>query len=581
MANLKELKALITLAGKIDPSFQAAMLKASGESLKRSNNLKKAGQGMNDISTIAKGTFLGGLAANAVSRITSNVWELGKGSIRLASDLTEVQNVVDTSFGKSADQINVWSKTALNAYGLSELQAKQYSGTIGAMLKSSGLSGDAMLKMSKNITALSGDFSSFYNLQQEAAFEKIRSGISGETEPLKQLGINMSVANLEAYALSKGITTSYNDMDQASQTLLRYNYLMDKSKNAQGDFARTQGNFANQQRLFDANLQQFSATIAEKALPYLTQFLQKGNDFMMKFDIAGAAEKAGYWFGLFGNSIKWVYDHLNVLIPVLSGVVFSITAFKVVGTVTGLIDAWKASTFAMTLAQKGLNIALRANPVGLIITELGLLVGAVVYARENWDSLSLKATTMWLSIKTQFTDGANYVIGKINLLIDALNHIAGVDIGKITMVGYDVLSRMGHFRALEAQAYARGGIATRPSIFGEAGPEMAIPLERSARSLGLLQQTARFLGVGLIGLPKTTETPEVIKTPKLELGWLRPQVANNQQVGRVNQPEINITYAPVIQVGSPNVKQALDVSFEQFKDWVEEYFEGKVRVSLG
>ena len=88
------------------------------------------------------------------------------------------------------------------------------------------MSGEQVTEMSTDLAGLAADMASFYNLDFDTAFQKIRSGISGETEPLKQLGINMSVANLEAFALSKGITKAFNDMSQGEQTILRYQYLM-------------------------------------------------------------------------------------------------------------------------------------------------------------------------------------------------------------------------------------------------------------------------------------------------------------------------------------------------------------------
>ena len=125
--------------------------------------------------------------------------------------------------------------------------------------------------MSMSITGLAADFASFYNLKHDEAFEKIRAGISGETEPLKQLGINISVANLEAYALSQGINTAYNKMSQAEQATLRYNYLMSVSANAQGDFARTSGSYANQMRIAQLNIQNFSTSIGSQLLPIITE----------------------------------------------------------------------------------------------------------------------------------------------------------------------------------------------------------------------------------------------------------------------------------------------------------------------
>ena len=149
-----------------------------------------------------------------------------KQALQVASDLAEVQNVVDVTFGSMSQDVNDFADNALKAYGLSELSAKKYASTMGAMLKSSGLTGEAMKNMAVNLTELSADMASFYNLQNDAAFEKIQAGIAGETKPLRELGINMTVANLEAYALAQGINKSWQEMTQAEQTLLRYNYLL-------------------------------------------------------------------------------------------------------------------------------------------------------------------------------------------------------------------------------------------------------------------------------------------------------------------------------------------------------------------
>lgn len=208
---------------------------------------------------------IGGLVAMAFG--TAALVNFGKESIKLASDIQEVQNVIDVTFGRGAAQIEEFAQSAAEAYGLSELTAKQYTGTMGAMLKSSGLATSAAQEMSMALTGLAGDIASFYNLDTDTSFEKIRSGISGETEPLKQLGINMSVANLEAYALSKGITKSYNAMSQAEQVLLRYNYLLSVTTDAQGDFVRTSGSFANQIRILQLNFDQLRIAVGNALIP--------------------------------------------------------------------------------------------------------------------------------------------------------------------------------------------------------------------------------------------------------------------------------------------------------------------------
>ena len=153
-------------------------------SLKYDTKLDTKGfeSGLNSIST--KSVAIGNLIADAFKKVSTNLLDTGKKAINLASDLEEVQNVVDVTFGNNAEKINKWSKEANKAFGMSELSAKKFNGTMGAMLKSMGLTGDEVLEMSTEMTGLAGDFASFYNLDHEEAFNKIRAGISGETKNL-------------------------------------------------------------------------------------------------------------------------------------------------------------------------------------------------------------------------------------------------------------------------------------------------------------------------------------------------------------------------------------------------------------
>lgn len=136
------------------------------------------------IGDIASGQFLANMAVNGVNSIIDGITGSIGESIERASDLVETQNVVDVTFEDSANTINKWAQEALNAYGITENKAKQYSSTIGAMLKSMGIADDQVTKMSMDMAGLAADMASFYNLDHDTAFEKIRSGISGETEPL-------------------------------------------------------------------------------------------------------------------------------------------------------------------------------------------------------------------------------------------------------------------------------------------------------------------------------------------------------------------------------------------------------------
>lgn len=213
-----------------------------------------------------------GLAMAGAFGVRSLV-QFGKEAIELGSDLKEVQNVVDVTFGSLNGTIDKFSKNAIKQFGLSELSAKQYASTMGAMLKSMGLTTDQAAAMSMQIAGLSGDMASFYNLSGNDAFAKLRAGISGETEPLKQLGINLSVANLEQYALAQGITKTYDAMTEQEKVLLRYNYLLSVTSDAQGDFARTSNSWANQTKILSEQFNSLKATIGQGLINVLTPVL--------------------------------------------------------------------------------------------------------------------------------------------------------------------------------------------------------------------------------------------------------------------------------------------------------------------
>ncbi|MDO5398246.1 MAG: hypothetical protein Q4G33_09975 [bacterium] len=225
----------------------------------------------------------------AAAFAVNGIKEFGKQCIDAASDLSEVQNVVDTVFGSMSSEINSWAKNAMTSFGLSETAARQYTSTMGAMLKSMGLSGNAVKDMSINLAALSADMASFYNLDTKTAFEKIRAGISGETEPLKQLGINMSVANMEAYALSQGITKAYSSMSQAEQAILRYNYLLSVTADAQHDFERTSDGWANQVRVLSERFNQLKTTIGQGLIQALAPVLKLLNQLISKLNAVAKA----------------------------------------------------------------------------------------------------------------------------------------------------------------------------------------------------------------------------------------------------------------------------------------------------
>ena len=261
--------------------------------------LSGSGGGLKNASFGLKDLLKTALGFKAVSGLV----EFGKSAIELGSDITEVENVVGTAFGSMAQKAYDFASTASEQFGLSELAAKQYSGTMMAMLKSSGVAQEAAADMSITLTGLAGDLASFYNLDTDEAFGKLRAAIAGETEPMKALGVNMNIVNLEAFAMSQGITKAYKDMTLAEQSILRYNYILAKTSDAQGDFARTAGSWANQIRLLKLNLQSISAIIGQGLIAAILPAIKWLNKLMAKLTQAAKVFR-DFMYVLTGKKIE-------------------------------------------------------------------------------------------------------------------------------------------------------------------------------------------------------------------------------------------------------------------------------------
>ena len=348
------------------------------------NQIENAGQKAVTFGDIFKANILSDVVMDGVRKLKDEFVDFAKEGIELASDLTEVQNVVDVTFGDSSGTINDWAKQAATSFGMSELAAKEYTGTLGAMLKSQGITSESVVQLSTDLVGLAGDIASFYNLDVETAFKKIRSGMSGETEPLKELGINMSVANMSAYALAEGIEKPWKKMSQQEQTILRYNYLLDQTADAQGDFARTSDSYANQQRIMELTMQNLSAELGEKLLPVALEFTQMisasaPNIMNHIVDIGSAAATVA----------TYLIEHKEAVISLITAYGSFKGAIAVSSAVTGAINAYKTlttATQAATVAQEANNVAVSANPYILLISAIvaaGVAIGSYVMQLDS------------------------------------------------------------------------------------------------------------------------------------------------------------------------------------------------------
>lgn len=299
-------------------STMNALKKASSGIVSALQRITGAGKGVNSLSL-----SLGNLLKTAIGfNIGYGLLNFGKSMFTLGSDVTEVENVVDVAFGGMAQSAYDFAKTAQEQFGLSELMALRYSGILMSMFNASGIAQRDAAEMSTTLTGLAGDLASFYNIDQDDAFTKLRSALAGEVEPMRALGVDMTVASMQAYALSQGITESWQSMSQAEKVMLRYNYLMSVTSAQQNDFQRTQASFANQTRLLTLNLQQLAATIGQGLIAAVLPAVQALNKLFAVLQKAAVAVRNFFYVltGYKGGGSSGIVNDLAGVGDAASGV---------------------------------------------------------------------------------------------------------------------------------------------------------------------------------------------------------------------------------------------------------------------
>lgn len=226
--------------------------------------------------------------------------DFGKQAIELASDMDEVQNVVDTAFGELTYQVEAFADTAIEKLGLSKLAAKQMASTYMAMGKGIGVADQASANMAINATARAADIMSFYNLTADRANTMMKSIWTGETESFKAIGVVMTEANLQNFAYTQGVNKKISAMTEAEKVQLRYNYVMEQTALADGDFAKTSGSWANQVRMLSEKFKEFLSIVGSGLIQVLTPFVQMLNAIMSKL-ISFATTLSSVFSALFGK----------------------------------------------------------------------------------------------------------------------------------------------------------------------------------------------------------------------------------------------------------------------------------------
>ena len=218
-----------------------------------------------------------GLLKGAV--VALGIGKVIKDSIQIGMNAIESDNLFEVAMGKYADSTRAWSEEIQNVLGVNAVELRKTTGTIYNMVSSMGVAEDNAYKMSKGVAMLSNDMASFYNMSSEEAFNKISAGLTGETEPLKRIGIIVNDNTIKQVAYAQGIAQVGSELTEEQKVLARYIAIMQQTGNAQGDLARTINSPANALRILKSQVQtlgiafsNFLMPIISAVLPYIIAF---------------------------------------------------------------------------------------------------------------------------------------------------------------------------------------------------------------------------------------------------------------------------------------------------------------------
>lgn len=366
--------------------------------------------------TAKQATILGGAIAGA-----------GVGMFKLAdsaSDLNESMNVVNEVFGESADTIVEWSETSITAMGISQTQALKTAGTYGAMATAQGINAEEAANMAMELTQLSADMASFYNVSQDVAANSLKGVFTGETEALKQFGIMLDETTLKQYGYEQSMSAS-------EKIMIRYEAVMDQTAKAQGDFARTSDGMANQTRILQEQMAQLAIVLGQKLLPTVEKLVQVMND-----DLAVIiATLSGDTSNLTAEQ-KLLYDQFQELIPtiitvakIIGVMVVAWISYVVIGTVVNTVMSIYNAIMAVTNALQAIfnsKIIKTITSMGVAITQW--IVTNSLMLINNTISLvkitiqTILNSTIWLTVTALIAQG--FAMIWANIIVIAI--IAGV-----------------------------------------------------------------------------------------------------------------------------------------------------------
>jgi hypothetical protein len=481
--------------------------RALGSASKASSKTGKA------FATLAKAGALVGVALGTVAVVGI------KKSIDAASDLGEQISKTNVVFGKSGKEVQKWSEGLAESFGLSQRAALEAAGTYGNMLVPMGFSRAEAAKMSKQFVELAADMASFNNASPEETLDALRAGLAGETEPLRRFGVFLNDARIKSQAAAMGFKLVKGQLDPMAKAAATAAIIMKDTADTQGDFERTSGSLANQQRILKAELENSAAAIGQALLPaavklmgLLSQIVPVVTDFGIKMaeavgpvlvtaigNIAPMFERVKQAVLDLTTQVRNLWTTMQPILGAGFSAAMSTFGQSTIGATIAMIAAHAAlvklasALAAVRAAATGAALASLLTPIGLITAAVGLMTFGFLASRNASNSLSDSLNRQRDALKS-LQDAADASVSAQDRLRDA--HIA------VKQATLSVASAIRQRNALEAAGkkgtdefkQAQVNVQSAYANRIRAEHELASAQEGNTKAAGKQQAAIRHLG---------------------------------------------------------------------------------------
>jgi hypothetical protein len=354
--------------------FRDAEIKAAKEAAEAAKKPRQewehASKKLNEFASAARA-----VGAGLTASITLPILGISAAAVKLGMDAVESENLVSVSFGDMRAKADAWSKSLSASLGLNQFELRKTAGVLFTMTTGMGIGRDAAFAMSTGVAQLAADMASFRNIPMEDALAKIKSGLTGEAEPLKQIGILVDDNTTKTYAYANGIAKQGEELTQQQKVMARYGLIMKQTANDQGDLARTIDSPANQLRLLRSRVEEAGTSLGIALMPAV----KVATDALAK--MVPYIQRAAEWFeGLSGPSQAVVITLAGIAAAAGPVLLFLGSAAS---AIAALIPLMATLGVEITTVTGGLNVL------------LGVVISAAIAARtqkvaDTWEYLKLR-----------------------------------------------------------------------------------------------------------------------------------------------------------------------------------------------